>query len=496
MSKSRKQPKKSTSKATKQVQKSTNTKKSGLGLFLFKIFVLLGIVWGVVKYYDSSGLFEPDQLNNHTQKKWDALYRFTKKHDVDVYLVGNSHMYNGINPKTLSSATSANNFILASPGTRISDTYYCVKEAIALNKPKMVVVETYGIKGFDQMNLNPVALSDQFKSFAARKNFLQKLISTPDLFNPDNYLLAWSNTVRNHSFLLSDREQIAVNKKLRKQKRKPVDKLYLGRFIAYQEGIQKEVLDRYEKEGSPVDGRDYKYAEIADDYVQKIAELCRENDVKLLFLTLPMYEKHVENYDDWKQELAKIIDKTYAPWLDMQQGANYDGFNTTSFQNTYKENQHLTYNGSIIATYKLADYLLDNYSDILPDRSKEQKWHQLFYGEEGYFEHHPVKANDKTHMILARNLPVNNVEIDEIISVKLEKNRKLIAKINKQKYPNDWSKYKLRLLLTYKEGGQAKQSYAELPCNKYIEGKNHYIFQLPIKELNIINLESAYIVAK
>lgn len=164
-------------------------------LFIFSIAVI------AVVYTDRKGYFNPSQKNNHTQKKWDAFYDFTEKDTVDIVLVGNSHLYAGVNPKNLSSALGCNCFVLASPGTTIVDSYFCLKEALTRTKPKIAIIETYAINNNQNRLLKEGALSDQMKSFNARKNVAQKILSTPTLFSVENYLPAWSTTIRNHDFI-------------------------------------------------------------------------------------------------------------------------------------------------------------------------------------------------------------------------------------------------------------------------------------------------------
>ena len=108
-----------------------------------KVVLAFILVVAVVKFTDIKGYFNPDYTNDHTRRKWNAFYQFTSDKPVDVVLVGNSHLYTGINPENLSTSLGANCFILASPGTTMTDVYYCLKEAIERNKPKVAVVETF-----------------------------------------------------------------------------------------------------------------------------------------------------------------------------------------------------------------------------------------------------------------------------------------------------------------------------------------------------------------
>ena len=116
----------------KKQSKNISKKKSFLSnrpiikITIKSLFII--VVIGVAIYYsDNKGYFNPDESNNHTKRKWDSFYKFTENNNVDVLLLGSSHLYSGINPKNLSTTLGVNAFILASPGTNIIDTYYSLK---------------------------------------------------------------------------------------------------------------------------------------------------------------------------------------------------------------------------------------------------------------------------------------------------------------------------------------------------------------------------------
>lgn len=173
--------KKAQKTTTTATPKSSLQNRKPLLTITIKFFAIGLLLCCLIAWSDHEGWFNPDNTNNHTKRKWDAFYDFTKHNEVDVLLIGNSHLYTGINPKTLSSALGCNSFILASPGTEVVDYYYTLEEALAVQKPKVVVVETYGIVHNEQLKMTEGKLSDQFKSFVARKNKALKLKSTPYL---------------------------------------------------------------------------------------------------------------------------------------------------------------------------------------------------------------------------------------------------------------------------------------------------------------------------
>jgi len=452
---------------------------------ILALVVLLGL-----SFSDRKNYFNPNNINNHTLKKWNTYYDFTEKNDVDLLLVGNSHLYTGINPKNLSTALGCNAFILASPGTEVDDHYYALKEAIKVNKPQLVVIETFGLKKITPKAKSKGLLSDQFKSFAARKNFFQKVVSTPSLFSMNNYGYAWSNTVRNHNFLYTNFDQIKKNINGENNPKTDPDKLYLGRFVRFQTGIEDSTLVKYQNLGAPVDGELYEVNKLQEKYIKNIVDLCESNEIELIFLTLPMYKDHISSYEAWKSKLKASLGDKYGSdkyWLDLQEGKGYEGFTRNSFENTYAANQHMTYKGSLLATYKLVDFIQDQERINLVNRKEDQDWIDMFHKEEGFLENNSPTKDDKETQILY----TSDTEIVKEVIVKKEKDfSNIIAKVIPQSdLMHDNLKTKsIRMTLVINYNGVQQSSYLFLPLDVLHSTKTKMNFSKNVKPLEILEV--------
>ncbi|MDP4238009.1 MAG: hypothetical protein Q8904_00870 [Bacteroidota bacterium] len=466
--------------------------KKTLKQFLFRAGIFLIIILGAVFYTDSKGYFNPDYSNDHTRRKWNAYYDFTKKQDVDVVLVGNSHLYTGLSPENLSNALGANCFILASPGTTLTDSYFALKEAIRVSKPKIAVVETFTINDYHSHELKLGALADQLKSFSARKDVSEKIFSTPVLFTSGNYLSAWSNSIRNHSFIFTDREQIDKNIELMKNKPEEQKGLYLGRFIRFTSGLEDSTLLKYNKPGfAAYDGKKYQISDEAKEYIGKTVELCRENHVKLVFLTLPMYYRHVKDYQLVKSKLSTELARYNPLWLDLQSPYDYKAFTPDCFENTVKENQHMTYHGSLVAAYKLAHFIKETCSDVLRDRSNEISWKQLFYANDGYFENHSPENDGVNRILLKKSKSQDGISINEIDLIQQQGGYSLLVKADKQNNPNLYSKT-VQVLVEANVGGKQIIAPVEAEISKGYDPLNHYLFSSPpfAQGINVLAIKS------
>lgn len=339
---------------------------------LKRTIVLILLVAGCIGFCDIQGYFEAN--NGRLAKVWDSFYQFSAQYPIDILLVGNSHMYKSIQPSQLNANLGCYAFSITAPGIHIGETYFCLKEAVQQCKPTLVVVETCGITDFNPYDLTPLALSCQYSSFAKRRNIWDKIYSTPLLFTPFNYGYAWSNTLRNHHFLFKNRQQIEQN--FFKQTDLSSTTFYFGGDRVGAKKMTDSTLHLYDSLPAPIDGADYQYSDYAKKYVQKIIRLCKEEQIKLVFLTAPVYYKHVDNYEAWKEKLGELL--LEKPWLDLQYAYDYEAFTPNCFENIFEPNQHLTLDGAKIATEKLTQFIQNQLNIDLPTRKQDSLWQQLY----------------------------------------------------------------------------------------------------------------------
>jgi len=492
MKKSKKKLSKTKVRSEKKIDKVKKIKdvKHPIRTITLKFLILVSLVCGGLMFSDHQKFFNPDNINNHTLRKWNSYYDFTQKNDIDVLLVGNSHLYTGINPKNLSTALGCNAFILASPGTHVDDHYFALKEAIKISKPQLVVIETYGLKKLEPKQKSKGPLSDQFKSFSARKNSLSKITSMPSLFAVENYGYALSNTLRNHNFLYTNYDQIKKNINNDNEPRGDKNKLYLGRYIRFKTGIEDSILTKYKELGAPVNGDNYETNSLQSKYIKNIIELCESNDIEVIFLTLPMYEKHISNYDAWKSKLKETIGEKYSSdeyWIDMQLGEGYRKFTKASFESTYNSNQHMTYSGSLLATYKLVDFIQKQKRITLTNRRNDKEWIDLFYKEEGYLENNSPRKDDNENIVLYSS---DSEIVKEILVLKKDKYNTLIAKVSPTSdvIANSIETKKIRVTLIVNNNGVQQSSYLDLPLDIYHSSNKKMNYTSNIKPVEILRI--------
>ena len=307
------------SKQKQQNKKKSQEKPRTLKSLLTKGAVLAAVVVCLIVILEKRQIFVEDSRNNHIEWKWDWYYRMKQYNiPIDVLLVGNSHLLTGFNPYEFTKRSGLNCFMLGASGVGVADLYFTIEEALKVQKPKVLVLETYAINESDPLRLEKGALNDEINSFRARRDTWLKVSSTPSLFNYHNWPIAWCETFRNHNYIFTKPDQVMRNLKGEGPKRRVRNDLYLGQFARFPKGLSQATLDRYEEEGAPVDGTEYEISRSSARYTEKIARLCKENGVRLVFLTVPMYPEHVKNYPVWQQRLGAHLKGLSPYWLDLQ----------------------------------------------------------------------------------------------------------------------------------------------------------------------------------
>lgn len=327
--------------------------------FVLEMLAVVLVAGALVALLDARRVFAQEEGNNHTGKRWYYLYKYgkQKRSAIDVLVLGNSHAYTGLLPEVLSQQLGRRCFILASQGNRITDSYYMLEEALTVCKPRLLVIETYTIRDYRQRKMTGVDLSCQFQSFENRRNVWLKLKSTAALFSVDNAPYAWSQTLRNHSYLFDNPALVSYNWK---HPEPPVykDKEYLGRFVRFTSGLEEPTLERYRRDGPPEDGAAMTVGEDAAQSLQKILALCKKKGIRVMFLTIPMYHEHIAHPEALHANLAPGIGKY--PWLDLQAPVYNDFFTPDCFENTYNANQHQTSAGAYKTSLLLARFIQTN----------------------------------------------------------------------------------------------------------------------------------------
>lgn len=258
---------------------------------------------------------------------------------IDVLIVGNSHAQEGINSRLMSDVLDKKVVNFSFSQQQTATVYYFLKKNFKTQSPKVVVLEAYTLiqevqGGYEFIPLTPAKLNhlimlgeegsfiDSFFPIARNHNFWAK--ANP--FEPFIKNSGAGKTEVTPFFSARIMSEIAITRHINYDSQKNARKLY-----------------------------DYRL-----EHLDKILELCKENDAELIITMLPLYNTLVDRIDYDELYYAPI--KTYCEaneiaYYDMNRNSSTEWSYKYFREQDYTQNTHLNVYGQTLASIELAEYL-------------------------------------------------------------------------------------------------------------------------------------------
>ncbi len=277
----------------------------------------------------------------------DGFY-YEEDHTLDILFFGSSHAYCGINPHILWQELGVTSYNLGQPEQQLWTTYYYMKEAFKHQRPQVVFLDVLTVNydepyrpldnsniNLDDLELNVTKLENIQASVepSNRPYFVFKLLK-----NKGN----WKN-LKKENFTT-----------------------HFTHLKHYNKGYREEFgIYKNEKPQYPVTEEVGILPEKVTFYLEKIINLCEENNIQLVFMKTPIYvsEEAGRRYNKVK-ELAR---ERNLPFLDFNE--KYDELGLDFKEDYLDELKHLNFRGAEKLSRYLANYLKENFN--LPNHKEE-----------------------------------------------------------------------------------------------------------------------------
>lgn len=250
---------------------------------------------------------------------WRNYYKQTE--NIDYVYLGSSHVYCDLNPEILDGKNGKNNFNLATPGQRLIESYYLLKEADRYQEMEKVYLELYynpstgilgnyqernsvqnGWRAIDHMRLSPTKMDALFA--------MNPIKYYPEAVFP---FIRYREHLMDGNWI-KDRTNAKTTENYKKY-------IYNDGVTEYRD---KGYYDTKKELTNLFYGRDRNPAEMlltedAEAYLRKIITYCREKDIEITLFTSPIYELQpmaTENYDSYAQSVKEIAAEYGVPYYD------------------------------------------------------------------------------------------------------------------------------------------------------------------------------------
>ena len=298
-------------------------------------------------------------LTNVFERK-DSKSRFLEfyelQENVDVLLLGSSHMFNGISPMDMWEQNGIVAYNLGAPGCRIASSWWILKNALQYTSPQLVVLDcaylldekannniNYMHRVFDTMPLSRIKIEALQDIYDSKEDILRFL------FPFSVYHNRWAELEKSDFFY------------------EPV----YGKmgFAVGCDVVNAELPDFAVAEVQPIDN-------VSTQYLELIVDLCKQQGIQLLLTFIPF------NCNE-----SSLNDAAYVQTIADLHGLNYLGPENlakvinlcTDFNNHNDNNSHLNLSGAHKMSYYLGAYIAKSYN--LPDRRQNPKygsWHDYY----------------------------------------------------------------------------------------------------------------------
>lgn len=323
------------------------------------IRVILFLIIGVVIFQLLTSIFVPKWIGeiDPATPRFEEFYS-QEKNTIDVLVVGASDVGRGFSPITLWNEYGITSYNLGTSNQTMSFAYYIIKEAFQYQDIKVVVLDMDA--AFVQKNAPEGEYRKLFDNMMFGETKLEAL-QNPDL-KVDNKLSYIFPLIRFHS-RWSDLEQedFYINKKYDKSTS------YKGMAMS---NIVKPYIDT--KDYMKDTGETEEISDINQKYIEKIVQLCQENDVKLLWVEIPSASSWSNARSKGTQKLA---DKYNVEFIDM----NYPlaGFEFDWKTDTADNGNHLNVEGAEKVSKYIGNILKEKYElENHREDSKYLSWYE------------------------------------------------------------------------------------------------------------------------
>ena len=288
------------------------------------------------------------------------LEQKNEKYDVQIY--GSCHAYTSFNPMYLIENYDISTYNMANPSEIIPITYLRMKEQFETNKPKVALVEVWGINVYETYISTDSILGDYLKNNLERLPLsLDKLevisdFETVDILEENFPIIRYKDRVLNLSLTEVDFNYSfeLLNQTYNIQEEVPW--LYnemVNRFShnGYKLLGSENHSDYPEKQPSINADEIVNIEEVILKYLDKIIKLCDEKNVELIFYRAPYIS--TENELKKVNHLKAYLSEKRIPFIDLEKAIKYD------YDCDFNDYEHLSESGAEKSTEFLCSYILN-----------------------------------------------------------------------------------------------------------------------------------------
>ena len=275
-------------------------------------------------------------------------YEEDKNHDV--IFIGDCEVYENFSPKVLWEDYGINSYIRGSAQQLIWQSYYLLEDTLRYEKPKVVIFNVLAMKydepqkeAYNRMTLEGMKWStSKVRSIEASMTSTERMLDY--VFPILRYHSRWEELGEEDVQYMFGTEPVSHNGYYMRIDVKAAENVPEGNILA-----------------------DYRFGENAYLYLDKMTQLCRENDIQLVLVKAPSLYPYW--YEQWEEQIEEYADENGLLYINFLELTDETGLDFS--QDTYDGGLHLNLSGAEKITEYLGEVLQEECN--LTDRRGEEE---------------------------------------------------------------------------------------------------------------------------
>jgi hypothetical protein len=292
-------------------------------------------------------LLVPKYFGDVTEGAFTAEY-YADEPDHEVLFLGDCEAYENFDPVYLWEHFGINSYIRGSAQQLVWQSYYMLEDALRYETPKVVVMNVLAMKYNEPQSeaYNRITLEGMKwgmskiqairASMTEEENFIEYVF--PILRYHERIFELKEDDLK----YLFKKEKVAHNGYYLRADAKPAENVPGGKELS-----------------------DYSFGDNAWNYLEKMADLCKEKGIELLLVKAPSLYPYW--YDEWEKQIEDFAEKRDLPYLNYLELIEETGLDFET--DTYDGGLHLNVYGADKITDHLGRFLKEKYD--LSDRRNE-----------------------------------------------------------------------------------------------------------------------------
>ena len=322
--------------------------------FVAELLLGLAFVSAVIVWINQTECFESREKTSPVTQMWGDFHESATLPEFqrpNLFFLGSSRA-KYLNPAIIEEETEYRPQFIGLGGANIRDLYFAFQYVLKSHVPQMVLVETHSlveVGNEGRKDLSQRAAIWAVDDFKFRKN----IITT--YYGPKKWPVFLAGSALLNRELIETSPARIYNSIL---KRFPEPTPTVRGFqISGYTPITEERLASYANGWVAGDLRDWVMPVVEIDFLAKLVELCRDHSIIVVLYESPIYGDHMAGRGIRTHRLAALANSLQAPFFDLNSETDITK-EPNYFEDTDRENQHLTKEGYQVLTHKIVDKIL------------------------------------------------------------------------------------------------------------------------------------------